>query len=1207
MNIKNNHCFRLKSLLDKYTQYCLLILGTAAYGCSCQAATATTSASLLGPQYIALNSAENSIIIGDKDPSASRYRFVRCTLSPTKDINECSVVHTSPSGHQAMILTPSDYEVFTAKNISSRKYVYEICDSERRCSTVEKPADTQPDYSIAVGSDKILTFTGNSFIRLEIVSAPSGGKPTATISSSFNITGINSASFGTIKFAAYNPTNNQIRLFATKDSRNTLYNCTLNTSKTSITCNQTIQTFIDINSMAYSPSGDFLFYTTNSGLKRCPADFTTITQCVEAIPNAGDRSAMADPFAITFNRSGNEAYISSVNTKKIFHCSVSGSGNLNACYEAKQTIETTFIAPNSTLTLNTQNENLHPNDRAYFLFKNISGRDLRVLTTFIGDGNNVYGNWLTSLPGGSRDVSCPSTTSTLASNHRCGFGIQVPLDAQNGEFVISLVASGPEPSNIKRLNFFRIHVSGGHISISHGNSPGEDVGEMLHLVNGQSGQLLVVLDHPSPAIYATISNSLLSVFSGNCSFGSGSDLARTGRCTLNFNLNDSTVPVNGNLNLRTRRATLLSLPVSISNLNVGFTENSDTGSSGTTHVVDLSVGDQGTLTIRNNGEALHNFQLRVPGEQASWFTSSDCPLTSAVNFAGGQTCTLSYNIPSNAPTATVSITPVVDSSVINSGILSLHISPLHLNLMHSDGIALRSLNLVRQQAGQLRLFASHTVSGLALHFTDSSGNASSQLTRFFSGSCLTQRSLQANSSCTLNYNIDVGDEFISLSGLLNVDVDGVHNAFVLPVHISSNFDLGFSSDRTQKFANILAGNSGNLTIYNNGHDISQLRFVLPTGNEGFYLNNVDCPVGTGRVFRRGDHCTLQYSTWSFLRNSEFRVIPVVGSMRLEAQALRVNVSELDASEEFHSNGDHHGLQAIDHLSLYKNMNGHITLNTKHQIEDMSVSFSNPALADHFYGNCMNISSLAADGTCSLNYTVDSDATIDRVINGRMLVHRGHGENQQTIFSLPVTLHPETAVSVTTESFHRYNRGSITFHNNTDRTLYRFKVRYNSPFFKLVGQNCSASMAPNSDCIIKLIPLGGKINNSLAMSVSSESTLPQDVQIPVGDVPVHRLKIEDRGGYVLRAYYPKLDSDGNISVGSTGDFSSPQNKTVDVAYFNDLNDLPSYILPNDDEKRIRLKPVGFIKNRYLSLPSCGSAIARCTRSTSNPNCYYRQGC
>ena len=110
-----------------------------------------------------------------------------------------------------------------------------------------------------------------------------------------------------------------------------------------------------------------------------------------------------------------------------------------------------------------------------------------------------------------------------------------------------------------------------------------------------------------------------------------------------------------------------------------------------------------------------------------------------------------------------------------------------------------------------------------------------------------------------------------------------------------------------------------------------------------------------------------------------------------------------------------------------------------------------------------------------------------------------------------------------------------------------------------------------------------------------------IPLTINPVPEYRLTVENRAGYILRVYYPRLNSEDKVVEGATGDFTAPSNKTINVVTFNDLTDLPEGITPLT---KIRLKPVGAAYSRYLHLPVHNETTIRCSRATVNAHCYYK---
>ena len=275
--------------------------------------------------------------------------------------------------------------------------------------------------------------------------------------------------------------------------------------------------------------------------------------------------------------------------------------------------------------------------------------------------------------------------------------------------------------------------------------------------------------------------------------------------------------------------------------------------------------------------------------------------------------------------------------------------------------------------------------------------------------------------------------------------------------------------------------------------------------------------------------------------------------------------------------------------------GTLTFTTSSAIDEMSIHFDNPQLEKFFQGeeylNRSKTFSLQAGGSFTLTYF---DAETGEDISGLITVNQG----STGIYHLPVSFSDAAILEVTNTVLPRYNTTEIMLRNLSDRPLTDLQFLAFNSDIKLVKDNCHGRIDAGASCSLSYF---AGVDQSVALDffrVTATGILPVSVPLFIGKVPEARVIVHNRGGYVMRVYYPELKTDGSIGVGKTGSFTNPMDKTIKVAVFNDPDNLPDSVV---SVKNIKLDIVASVINRYL--PACDGGEIRCTRATVNANCYY----
>ena len=279
------------------------------------------------------------------------------------------------------------------------------------------------------------------------------------------------------------------------------------------------------------------------------------------------------------------------------------------------------------------------------------------------------------------------------------------------------------------------------------------------------------------------------------------------------------------------------------------------------------------------------------------------------------------------------------------------------------------------------------------------------------------------------------------------------------------------------------------------------------------------------------------------------------------------------------------------LNTSRGTAGSLNLKTSTEIEQMSLHFSNPELKHFFQGECLKTSSLRAGTSCALTYFV---ADVSKNISGLITVNQG----SEVIYHLPVTIYNHAILEATNTILTRYNTTKVMLHNLSDRPLVYLQAQSPNPGLKLVNDGCNQRIEADKSCILTYFADVGPSVTESVLRVQAVGIMPFNIPLQINKVPEATVTVNNKGGYVLRTYYPKLNADGSIGVGKTGDILKKHNKTIKVATFNDPDNVRDSVAK---EKNIKLDIVGSSINRHL--PACNGGNIQCTRATVNAHCYY----
>ena len=404
------------------------------------------------------------------------------------------------------------------------------------------------------------------------------------------------------------------------------------------------------------------------------------------------------------------------------------------------------------------------------------------------------------------------------------------------------------------------------------------------------------------------------------------------------------------------------------------------------------------------------------------------------------------------------------------------------------------------------------------------------------------------------------------------------------------FDYRFVvNGRLQDFVNLRLGATGELVIKHVGTvNARALTLIIPPEEATWFPAGGSCPRQNASPLNKGATCTLPYSIPSSINAQE----PFMLTAK-EGEAIRtilaVHVTTLSVTENN---------MPKEAVTFYRGQTGNLLLSTVNQVSDFSLNFSPVVLAQYFSGSCESATTLAPGAICRLHYEIRD---LGNNVSGRLEVRSGG----QTVYTLPVSLLSQRALTVSNTPLIRYNAATLRLTNQTDTPmtdlLFIPSLTGIARINERSADSCGQRLEPGQHCTLTYLANVDADVTSANLRVFGTGITPIAIPLAINPVPEHRLKIENRAGYILRVYYPRLNSEGKVVEGATGDVTVTSKKTIHVVTFNDLTDLPEGITPLT---RIRLKPVGAAYSRYLHLPVRNERTIRCSRATVNAHCYYK---
>ena len=384
-----------------------------------------------------------------------------------------------------------------------------------------------------------------------------------------------------------------------------------------------------------------------------------------------------------------------------------------------------------------------------------------------------------------------------------------------------------------------------------------------------------------------------------------------------------------------------------------------------------------------------------------------------------------------------------------------------------------------------------------------------------------------------------------------------------------------AADASLPFLNLSdLGHMPAITIKNTGLDLNDFHLDAVSSQHASLGE-----LCSGGVFKGGDQCQLRLKQdASYAENNTGFTIRLFNGEEL-LYSLPVGVSTLSVKANN---------RPATSLHAFSGEVGVLKFTTSSAIDRMSFNFGN--MENIFQGECLGISSLKAGDSCTLTYFL---AGIDKSVRGLITVNQG-GEG---IYHLPVTISDTAILKVTNTVLPRYNTTAITLHNLSDRPLTSLQFLAFNSDLKLVRDSCHGHIDAGMSCSLSYFAGVDQTVVSDYLRVTAAEIVPVNIPLFISKVPEATVVVHNRGGYVMRVYYPILNADGSISLKKTGSFSNPQDRTIKAATFNDPDNLSNSIV---SVKNIKLNIIAGYK-RYL--PACDGGQIKCTQATAGPRCYY----
>ena len=602
-----------------------------------------------------------------------------------------------------------------------------------------------------------------------------------------------------------------------------------------------------------------------------------------------------------------------------------------------------------------------------------------------------------------------------------------------------------------------------------------------------------------------------------------------------------------------------------------------------------------TLVIKNLGDALSGFSVKIPQAQQSWFVSGGtCPLYSTSTPPTGTlpadgTCTLNYHIPSNAQNTTFHL--LLTSNVGSDYSMPVTVSDTSFFVTHTNRPIddFSQINLQQGNKGRITFHSKFAIP----HISFTIGGA---IGPFFKGSCLKTHSLQAGGVCFLTYKIEDASHtaLASMYGSINaVTSKTILSQIHIKVSTTKAINLAFVGPDGSSALNsgiVKAKTHGSLTLQNRGSALSGLRIIVPAAQSAWFPSGGTCPrTEAGGPLAADATCTIPYTIPANVSSSMFDLQVITNDGET---SLPVNVSTLDITH------DGHPLDNGAVINIAKGSQGTFTLSSAVAIPQFHLRID-PAVGTFFQGTCLTATSLEAGQSCSLDYFV-------KVLpeNATGYIVASTGEGQTALSSLRINLGSKEALSLSTQKLTRYNRTNIIVSNGTDHSINDLTYSFlNAPAIKrLSTTTCTSTLQEGASCTLSYIPIVNANVHSVQLRINGDKIVDFDRVFSIDPVPVKTVKIKNKGGYVMAAFYPELLSDGTIKETWSGSYTNPNDRTIHAVYFNDPQAIPDSVAKLKD---ISIWVVTSLVKTHLT--PCNGSV-ECYGGTANPWCEWKTaGC
>ncbi len=389
----------------------------------------------------------------------------------------------------------------------------------------------------------------------------------------------------------------------------------------------------------------------------------------------------------------------------------------------------------------------------------------------------------------------------------------------------------------------------------------------------------------------------------------------------------------------------------------------------------------------------------------------------------------------------------------------------------------------------------------------------------------------------------------------------------------------FASLHTEHY--VTQAESGTLTIKNSGDNQLGFYIKIPPAYANYFpvSSQRTCPVSAGTSgLSAGESCKLLYKIPADATN---KVIPLTdnanGPLELIVSSLTVRRSNQK-------------LMPLSKLMLYKNSKGVLVFSTSRTITGFKISLSKNIMP-YFSGPCLTTTKLKKGLECKLTYALKNKQLIKGVID----VTDG---NSNKLIHVDIYLSPTWIVTLNSNQLTQYNRSEITIKNQDSIRIEHVYYHFVDKDIKVITSNCSDSLGAKRLCQITLIPITNGAVKNTDLFFGGDGLIPYKLPLTIKPVPTTSIKVNNRGGYIMRAYYPSV-SGNKIRKFNTGNFTSPATRKMGhIPVLNDIKDLPGSVLPQNN---IYVSVYGSV--RHPRLPLCQNGNITCTRATVNATCYY----